>query len=79
MNERRPGQWPVPKVTPTPEREHERAGVAEAARFALTLGSIRASLEEQPSEGAVRAVVRHWTNAITQLAEEVAAAKRHTG
>ncbi|MFJ4987924.1 hypothetical protein ACIP9H_29485 [Streptomyces sp. NPDC088732] len=77
---RRPGEWPVPKADLIEaEPQHQRAGTAEAARFALTLGSIRASLEEQPSESTVRSAARHWTNAIAQLAEEVAAAKRRTG
>ena len=63
---RRPGQWPEQYVRIAAER----------ARWELTLGSIRAHLEEQPSPAAVRAAGRRWVNAVLQIAENTAATKR---
>lgn len=60
---RRPGEWP---------EEYVRIA-AERARWELTLGSIRAHLEEQPSPAAVRAAGRRWINAVLQLTEHTAA------
>ncbi|MDX3235685.1 hypothetical protein PV392_08290 [Streptomyces sp. ME03-5709C] len=70
---RRPGQWPVPRTElPEPESDPVRRGTAEAARFHITLGSIRAALEEQPTPGTVRSAGRRWLAAVTQLIDEVA-------
>ncbi|MCZ4099871.1 hypothetical protein [Streptomyces sp. H39-C1] len=52
----------------TPDRRH----IAERARFHITLGALRAALEEQPSPASVRATYRRWTTAAAQLADEVA-------
>lgn len=60
---RRPGEWP---------KQYVRIA-AERARWELTLGSIRAHLEEQPSPAAIRAAGRRWVNAVLQIAEETAA------
>ncbi|MEV5943678.1 hypothetical protein [Streptomyces sp. NPDC051994] len=87
MNERQPGQWPMdepvdldklvddegPEVATYLKRQSERA------RFHLTLGSIRADLEEQPSPLCVRTAARRWTDAIAQLADETEQRLRNTG
>lgn len=44
----------------------------ERARRELVLGSIRASLEEQPSPRAVRSCARDWVADVLALAEAVA-------
>ncbi|MET9876545.1 hypothetical protein ABZZ36_18250 [Actinacidiphila glaucinigra] len=62
---------------PEPEPQHNRAGTTEQARMAITLGSVRASLEEQPSANAIRATARRWIAAITAAAEDVIAERRH--
>lgn len=70
---RQPGQWPVDRRSPTePEDEPDRRGVAEQARFHLTMGVIRAALEEQPTPGLVRATGRRWIATVAQLTEEIA-------
>lgn len=94
MSERRPGQWPeeepvdldaVEKGTPdrrTPAEEQGERHLALAhdqARFHLTLGSVRADLEEQPSEACLRAAQRRWQNAISQIADETARLLRRAG
>ncbi|MEW2135512.1 hypothetical protein AB0892_02690 [Streptomyces sp. NPDC005409] len=48
---------------------------AERARRAITLGSIRASLEEQPSATSIRAAARRWAADVLALAEDIAAEK----
>lgn len=63
---RRPGEWPEQYVRIAAER----------ARWELTLGSIRAHLEEQPSPAAVHAAGRRWINAVLQIAEHTAAEMR---
>lgn len=73
--ERRPGEWPTPR-TPLPTeqdtRDNLRAQVNhERARHELTLGAIRAHLEEQPSERTVREAARNWITTITNLADDI--------
>ncbi|MEU8891137.1 hypothetical protein [Streptomyces sp. NPDC048442] len=68
---RRPGQWPA---IPTPEDLRAQL-VRERARRELTLGSIRASLAEQPSANAVRAAARRWITDVLATAEDVAKSK----
>ncbi|MGW6243834.1 hypothetical protein [Streptomyces roseolus] len=48
--------------------------VAAQARFHVTLGSIRADLEEQPSPMTVLHAARRWNAAITAMADEIASA-----
>ncbi len=48
---------------------------AERASRELTLGSIRASLEEQPSATGVRAAARRWAADVLALAVDIAAKK----
>ncbi|PJM98103.1 hypothetical protein CG740_37090 [Streptomyces sp. CB01201] len=87
MNERPIGQWPVNEpVDLDVLRDAEGPEVAsymkrqsELARFHITLGSIRADLEEQPSPACVRIAARRWTDAIIQLADETARQLRNTG
>lgn len=62
---------------PEPEPQHNRAGTSEQARFAITLGAVRASLEEQPSDNAIRTAARRWIAAVTAAAEDVIAERRH--
>lgn len=87
MSERAPGRWPVDEPVDLdsllddegPEVVAYLKRQAEAARFHVTLGSIRADLDEQPSPMCVRAAARRWTEAITQLADETARRLRNTG
>ncbi|MGW2040491.1 hypothetical protein [Streptomyces virginiae] len=67
----RPGDWPR---CPYTDALLVRAR-AERARRALTLGSIRADLEEQPSARAIRTSARRWAADVLALAEDVAAEK----
>ncbi|MDT9689419.1 hypothetical protein Q5762_13945 [Streptomyces sp. P9(2023)] len=73
-----PGQWPVTKPVELHQAddqgEQHLALVAVQARFHVTLGSIRADLEEQPSPMAVLNAARRWNCAITAMADEVASA-----
>ncbi|MFD6684197.1 hypothetical protein, partial [Micromonospora parva] len=75
---RTPGQWPVNKPialdTERDQGEEHLALTAVQARFHVTLGAIRADLEEQPSPMAVLNAARRWNYAITAMADEVAAA-----
>ncbi|MFD9519313.1 hypothetical protein [Streptomyces sp. NPDC059979] len=48
---------------------------AEHARRVLTLGSIRADLEDQPSARAVRTAARSWVADLLALAGDVATEK----
>jgi hypothetical protein len=50
----------------------DRRASAERARFHLTLGVLRAALEEQPTSALVRSTGRRWINAAAQLISEVA-------
>lgn len=50
----------------------------ERARREITLGAIRAHLEEEPSPSSIRACARRWCTAITDLADEVASATNST-
>ncbi|MFI6105809.1 hypothetical protein [Streptomyces sp. NPDC051310] len=76
------GQWPITEPVSLPEDEDQGAAhlalVAEQARFHVTLGSVRADLEEQPSPMCVRAAARRWCEAITAMAEDVARGMRDT-
>lgn len=66
------GEWPPAPYTD----ELLIRARAERARRELTLGSIRASLEEQPSARSVRTVVRRWVADVTALGEDVAQSKQ---
>jgi hypothetical protein len=55
----------------------DRRYVAERARFVITLGALKAALEEEPNANAVRSCVRHWIGAATQVADEVIAEQRN--
>ncbi|MGW1278041.1 hypothetical protein ACWD4V_13955 [Streptomyces tsukubensis] len=90
MSARRPGEWPIAqqsghlrgateKAQPDEQGEQHLTLSAERARFHLVLGSVRADLEEQPSPACLRAAVRRWQAAITQIGDEVAARLRDTG
>ncbi|WP_327164764.1 hypothetical protein [Streptomyces zaomyceticus] len=78
-----PGQWPVSEPVDTTEDDDQGAAhlalVAVQARFHLTLGSIRADLEEQPSPMAVLNAARRWNYAITAMADEVASSLKKAG
>lgn len=72
----RPGQWPVTDpVDPQQDDQGQQhlALTAVQARFHVVLGAIRADLEEQPSRKCVRTAARRWTEAITAMADEIAA------
>ncbi len=80
----RPGRWPVPQPVDldqidAPDHEARDQMLADRARFHLTLGSIRADLEDQPSPAAVRAAGRRWIDAVTHLTDEVAAQHKKAG
>ncbi|AGP56161.1 hypothetical protein [Streptomyces rapamycinicus] len=79
MTAHRPGQWPVERPVPLEDPGKERRHTRERARFTLTLGAIRAALEEEPSERAIRAAAKRWHEAITAAADETAAKLRRTG
>ncbi|MFF4448925.1 hypothetical protein [Streptomyces sp. NPDC001502] len=65
------GEWPLcPYTDPLLKRAR-----AERARRVLTLGSIRADLEDQPSARAVRTAARRWVADLLALAEDVATEK----
>lgn len=49
----------------------------EKARFEITLGAIKASLEEEPSPAAIRACARRWERALHAIADEVIAARQN--
>ncbi|MFI0825694.1 hypothetical protein ACH4Q7_14700 [Streptomyces roseolus] len=78
-----PGQWPVPEPVDIIENDDQGAAhlalAAVQARFHVTLGSIRADLEEQPSPMAVLNAARRWNYAITAMADEVASSLRKAG
>lgn len=79
----RPGEWPVEKNTAVLEDDEQGArhlaAVREPARFHVTLGAIRADLEEQPSNRSIRAAARRWHEAITNVADELIADRRRGG
>jgi hypothetical protein len=82
----RPGRWPVDQpvdldtMADTVEQGTQQylKRTAEQARFHVTLGSVRADLEDQPSPMCVRAAARRWCEAITAMAEDVARGMRDT-
>jgi hypothetical protein len=76
---RRPGEWPVPKAKSIEVDEQgaqHLAVVRPRARFEVTLGAIRADLEEQPSNRSIRSAARRWHDAITALTDELIAERR---
>ncbi|MEU6944266.1 hypothetical protein ABZ957_03325 [Streptomyces sp. NPDC046316] len=80
---RAPGQWPVPEPADLDQADDQGSAhlalVAVQARFHVTLGAIRADLEEQPSPMAVLNAARRWNYAITAMADEVASALKKAG
>ncbi|MER6199813.1 hypothetical protein ABT234_20890 [Streptomyces sp. NPDC001586] len=66
------GTWPPSAYTD----EFLIRARAEHARRELTLGSIRAHLEEQPSARAVRTAVRRWVADVIALGEDLAQSKQ---
>ncbi len=81
---RRPGQWPIARPVPVQDEETNELALrqrrnAEQARFHITLGSVRADLEEQPSPACVHSAARRWCAAITAIADEISKQKRSTG
>ncbi|GAA2972290.1 hypothetical protein [Streptomyces enissocaesilis] len=86
MSEQQPGRWPVEEpidldvIAPPDEQGAQHLALtAEQARFHVTLGSIRADLEQQPSPMCVRAAARRWQDAITAMADEVTGRLREAG
>jgi hypothetical protein len=55
------------------------AVVEPLARLHVTLGAIRADLEEQPSNRSIRAAARRWHEAVTNVADELIAERRRAG
>lgn len=77
--EQHPSDWPVPRshAARTARLAETRPDANETrARFHIVLGTVRAMLEEQPSDRAVRSANRRLCAALTQLADDVAKAKR---
>lgn len=73
---RPPGKWPA---TPTTDELYLTV-MRERARRELVLGSIKASLEEQPSARSARACARNWVADVIAIAEDVARSKmEHQG
>ncbi|MET9506888.1 hypothetical protein ABZX62_00120 [Streptomyces flavidovirens] len=86
MSDHQPGHWPVdePLDLDAIEAADEQgaqhlAFTAGQARFHVTLGSIRADLEQQPSPMCVRAAARRWQDAITAMTDEVIGRLREAG
>ncbi|MDH6122036.1 hypothetical protein ABH930_006372 [Kitasatospora sp. GAS204A] len=77
--EQHPSDWPVPRShaarTALLTETHPDANETRA-RFHIVLGTVRAMLEEQPSDRAARAAGRRICAAVTALADDVAKAKR---
>ncbi|MEU6295043.1 hypothetical protein [Streptomyces erythrochromogenes] len=80
-----PGDWPVSNPVDldhlddgytADEIEQRQRFNAQRARFEITLNSIRADLEEQPSEASIRAAARRWHDAITAMTDDMTAALR---
>ncbi|MFE2360152.1 hypothetical protein [Streptomyces virginiae] len=80
-----PGDWPVSNPVDldqlddgytTDEIEQRQRFNAKRARFEITLNSIRADLEEQPSEASIRTAARRWHDAITAMTDDMIAALR---
>lgn len=78
-----PGNWPVSNPVDldqlddgytADEIKQRQAFNAQRARFEITLNSIRADLEEQPSEASIRAAARRWHDAITAMTDDMTAA-----
>lgn len=61
------------------ERQAALARISEErARRTLTLGAIRAHLEEQPSDSSILVAARSWCRDVTNLADAVIAARNST-
>ncbi|MFJ6293235.1 hypothetical protein ACIQJX_07725 [Streptomyces griseoviridis] len=73
-----PGQWPVDEPVDLIPDDLYVQRAAERARHEIVLGSIRAHLDEQPSNIAVQAAARRWCADITALADDVTKARRKT-
>ncbi|WP_328620693.1 hypothetical protein [Streptomyces sp. NBC_00354] len=78
-----PGDWPVTQPVDldalqdgytADEIELRQRVNAQRARIEITLNSVRADLEEQPSPACVRAAARRWHDAITAMTDDVSAA-----
>lgn len=66
------GAWPVPR-----SQQVQTACTDETCvRFHVVLDTVRAMLEEQPSERTVRSTARRICAAVTLLADEIVAEKR---
>jgi hypothetical protein len=68
---RAPGQWPVAQDDDEFSTVYSEFWRTRARRE-LVLGSIKASLEEQPGPRAVRSCARDWVADVLALAEAVA-------
>jgi hypothetical protein len=83
MKQHRPGQWPITAPVDLEQHANDQgeqhiALSAIQARWHVTLGAIRADLEEQPSPMSVRTAARRWAEAVTAMAEEIATQMRNT-
>ncbi|MDH6141012.1 hypothetical protein P3T35_003025 [Kitasatospora sp. GP30] len=73
------GQWPIPRsrAARTARLAETHPGANETrARFHVVLGSLKAMLEDEPSERAARSAGRRICAAVAQLTDEVAISKR---
>lgn len=77
--EQHPGDWPVPRSHTARLAENHPDANETRARFHIVLGTVRAMLEEQPSERATRTAGRRICAAISLLADDVATNKRRGG
>jgi YD repeat-containing protein len=78
-----PGDWPITQPVDLDELqesytadeiEQRQRYNAQRARIEITLNSVRADLEEQPSPACIRAAARRWHDAITAMTDDVTAA-----
>jgi hypothetical protein len=87
VNQRRPGQWPVPEPTEHAElpRTVDSANdpdelyvkrAQEKALHEMVLGSIRNDLEQQPTGPSAQAKARIWCAHVLAIGDDVAEAKR---
>jgi hypothetical protein len=83
--QRRPGEWPVPRSFDTGDftmpsgfelgGEDWLKAEAERAEQIIIFGRFGAYMDAQPSPRAVRAYGRRWASRIVQLADTIATAK----
>ncbi|MFH9225937.1 hypothetical protein [Streptomyces lydicus] len=66
------GKWPTAPLCDELLESYRR----ERARHEITFASVRAELEEQPSENLIRACARRWCADITALAESLTKATK---